>query len=468
MHVSFTPHKASFGGGSKNVMEYLDKENYLRESATESVLQEIEDLEQMNFDENLEKQNLFFSNNSDQGEEYFTQKEATDHIDNNLSNRAKENESKFFILNISPSKDELEHLQKLAEIELEQNGFGKKERELLEQTENGKLLMETMKNDLMHQLMREYCKEAMKQYAENFDRKVYQNPDKLPTQREQLEINREAKKELEAQGIDKKNPEYGEKLQEAKERLAEKIGKDLSTRKMTEKDLVWFGKIEQVRTYKANDKWVIDNKKTHKEIKEVEKNEKMDPKEKLQKISELRLKLHKDRATGEEVREGMKKGGLQYHAHIVVSRYDNCPNDRYRQSLSPMANHKNSKVANKESKVGFDRDKFFSKVEQTFDEKFKFQREKSYENYKEQKKAKSNSKSSNLGESIMSSAVAKATAEVKQSLGLNELSKLNIKSTVSKELGFSVPLSVPKTPADMAMKTIRTIINKIQETSKGY
>ena len=39
---------------------------------------------------------------------------------------------------------------------------------------------------------------------------------------------------------------------------------------------------------------------------------------------------------------------------------------------------------------------------------------------------------------------------------------------ISKELGFRIPMSIPKTPLDGAIKIVRFAINKIIDSSKGY
>lgn len=474
MHISFTKHNPNISSSSKGVMEYLEKENYGREKELENFFDEVEELEENNFDEQLENQNKFFSNDENGADRFYNQKEATDIIDNNKSSRHKEDQSNFFMINVSPSKEELEHLKKIADTELKNKGIGEKERKILEQTEAGKKQLEIMKNDLMHQAMREYTREVMKSYAENFNRKVYVNPEKLPNQKEEKIINLETKNELAKQGIDKKNPEYDKKYQEVREQKAKEIEKDLSVRPMTEKDLVWFGKVEETRTYKANDKWVMSNKQTLKEIEKLNKVE--NPNNKIkEKIEALEKKLHKDRATGEIVREGLKKGGDQYHVHIIVSRYDNCPNKRFKGSMSPLANHKNSKMADKNSNVGFNRDNFFQKGERDFDVKFKYERSqkesyehKNFEKKKFKKKEMSIPKKlENLSKNAGQKLLEPLKKEAMRNTGVNEISKLNIMNNVSAELGFRVPMSIPKTPLEASIKLIRSAIQKINDVSKG-
>lgn len=475
MHISFTKHNPNISSSSKAVMEYLEKENNSREKDLENYLDDVKELEESNFDEQLEKQNKFFSNaEQDSDEKFYSQIEATDSIDKNSSSRHKETQSNFYMINVSPSKQELEHLQKIVDVELKNKGIGEKERLILEQTEQGKKQIEIMKNDLMHQALREYSRDVMQKYAQNFNRTVYANPDKLPNQKEEKQINSETKAELEKQGIDKKNPKFEEIYQQIREEKAKALGKDLSVRKMTEKDLVWFGKVEEKRTYKSDDKWVKDNKETQKEIdrlSRVKSESAIRNKERLEEIQTLQNRLHKDRATGEIVREGMRKGGDQYHVHIIVSRYDNCPDKRFKGSMSPMANHKNSKIAGKNANVGFNRDEFFKQTEKTFDQKFKFERQQKdkYEqkNYEKKNYSKTGNKIGNVAKRTGNELLQPLKKEVMRNTGMNEISNLNLMNNVSKELGFRVPMSVPKTPLEASIKLVRSAIQKINEVSKG-
>lgn len=470
MHISFIKHNPSLSSSCKSLSEYLEKENYGREKNLELFFEDVEEAELNNYDEQLEKQNRFFTNDVDQKEVFLNQNEATDLIDNNSSSRHTKNRSNFFMVNISPSKEELDHLKKIVDQELSNNGIGEKERRILEESEVGKKQLELMWNDLMHQAMREYAKDVMRDYAENFDRTVYVSPNNLPNQREEKIINSETKKELEKLKIDRKHPEYSEQYQKIREAKAEELGRELRVRKLTANDLVWFGKVEETRTYKPNDKWVIENRKSEKKISEIKNDKNLSVGEKAKKIDEIKSKMHKDRATGEVVREGMKKGGDQYHVHIVVSRYDNCPNKRYKGSISPVANHKNSKIADKEAKVGFHRDLFFQKVEKSFDEKFQYKRPEKL-SYQSHKSTKANRRERiRSGVSLRRSGqtlLQPVKTELMKNSGMQEISKLNIMNNVSAELGFRIPMSIPKTPMDAAVKIIRTGIQKINEVSKG-
>lgn len=98
------------------------------------------------------------------------------------------------------------------------------------------------------------------------------------------------------------------------------------------KDLVYYAKIEQDRTYKGKDKEVKQNK----------------------------------------VKQKTPKDGLQTHVHVIVSRKDKTQ----KLKLSPLSNTRNKKVMfqGKEIQKGFDRSKFCNKVEQTFDKETSYNR----------------------------------------------------------------------------------------------
>lgn len=467
MHISFTKHDPRISTSSKGILEYLDKENIGRESEFED-LKESEYLELSNYDQQIENQNLFFTNVENDEEKFFSKDQASDKIDGNLSYRSKENESKFFMLNISPGKDEIEHLNEVVNLELKSKGIGEKEQEILSTTEEGSRYLNLIKNDLIHQSLREYTRDVMKNYAENFNRTVYAFPDKLPSQKEEKEINQAAKQELLSKGISPIDSSYAEKYQELREQKAKDIGKDFSVRKMDENDLVWFAKVEEKRTYKGNDNWVMANRKIQKRINELGYSTREDVKKE---VEDLKKRLFRDKVTGQVIREGMRKGGQQYHIHVIVSRYDNCHNKRHRKSISPLSNHRAGIVANKNISVGFDRDNFFKKSEQSFDQKFHFQRTRSYEKFNQQKKERKamlNSKVKTTSKTLVSQITSPIKQEILKNSGIQELRKLNIMNGVSKELGFRIPMSVPKSPLQMVYKITRSAVGKVLDVGKGY
>src|SRR5690606_15177570 len=120
---------------------------------------------------------------------------------------------------------------------------------------------------------------------------------------------------------------------------------------------------------------VIENKKI---LKKIEKTKDVNQ---LKKLNES---LHKDYFSGEAIKEGVAKGGVNYHVHIVVSRHDKTNDPRSKLSLSPMSKYReqNSHLNNQKNKtIGFNRDAFFQNAEKTFDDFFNYNRDysKSYE-----------------------------------------------------------------------------------------
>ncbi|PIB30609.1 DUF5712 family protein [Maribacter sp. 4G9] len=102
---------------------------------------------------------------------------------------------------------------------------------------------------------------------------------------------------------------------------------------VTEKQLVWFAKIEHRRYYKGTDREVMVGK----------------------------------------AKSGERKEGLQTHVHITVSRM----HKEFRINLSPLAHARNGKnlvLNGKKVNGGFDRSQWKQLNEDTFDEMFKYNR----------------------------------------------------------------------------------------------
>lgn len=248
--------------------------------------------------------------------------------------------------------------------------------------------------------------------------------------------------------------EHGEEREKIYKELATEKGFNMEKRKLTVDDLLWYGKVETQRTHKATDKYVKKNIETLKEIDFLNKNKILNK----SKIQELESKLIKD-DNNNVIKPGMKKTGLNYHVHLVVSRHDKTMQKAENKiSLSPLANHK-SGIMHNGADVGFNRDQFFQKAEEVFDEKFDYDREKeeSYEAYKEGKKER---------EMLRSNVAGKAKGEVKSFLmkhtGINHI-KQNISpvQSIKKQMGIAnIPTKIPKTPLDLAYKVGKKIIDK--------
>lgn len=264
------------------------------------------------------------------------------------------------------------------------------------------------------------------------------------------------------------NAEHGEVKDKIKEQVWQENGFDTTKRKLEGKDLMWFGKIENERSYSYKDKQVLENRETMKQINELKAQSKPD----TNKIKELENSLHRDKHSGEIIREGLKKQGNQTHIHIVVSRHDKTSiNPKDKVSMSPMANQKDSQIRNG-SKVGFERDKFFQKTEEIFDQKFTYNRspEQTYQYHKMM------SREPNITDQLTNSVKGKARGEVKQFIekhtGINTIKQELDPSKEFKNQFKNIPLptSIPKTKLE-AVKAIINTVKKIVQTSEqgmGY
>lgn len=136
---------------------------------------------------------------------------------------------------------------------------------------------------------------------------------------------------------------------------------------LTGKDIMYFAKVENERTYKFGDRKyateIAHNSKIRKDIIKNMDNPKI--------VAELEKKYIRN-SEGTAILEGAVKDGNNMHVHIVVSRYD------YKQKfkLSPLSNQREGKgvLNGKEHSKGFNRDQFVQNGERIFDEKFKYSR----------------------------------------------------------------------------------------------
>jgi len=259
--------------------------------------------------------------------------------------------------------------------------------------------------------------------------------------------------------------EFGNVKDEIKNEVWKEKGFDTSKRKITGKDLMYYAKIETERKYNHKDKAVIKNKPILAKIKEYQKSK--NPLDKM-KIGHLENQLLKDKYTGEIITEGLKKGGLNYHSHIVVSRHDKTsvyPKDKV--SMSPNANQKDGQV-NNGAKVGFNRDEFSQNVEKIFDEKFDYNRpEKEKYQYLNQQKKSLSKKLGTRAKGMMKGELKK---EVLKHTGMNIVkNELNpIQKIKSELLPVPIPTSFPKSKLDLVIKAIKMAKNLIVDKGIHY
>ena len=410
MNIKFIAHDAKSSSSCSGLVEYLNKENEI-------------DTDKVRLQENFFNQEY----SETQPLQNIKMDDVKDTIDSNRGSR-KLSESNFYMLNISPSKDELKHLEKIAVAELTKREYDK-----------NSPVYEESKQELIKMQLKLYTKNLMSEYASNFEREVFINPHKLPNNEEkkalEMETNKIYKDYLKERGIEIKentNPkewkelkdlkiisenkkslkvelsledfrsngvsipktllkkkkngtykipktlydnkvneeiekEYGTKKESIYKDLAHQKGFDLSKRQLTGDDLLWYGKVETQRHYNHKDREVIRNKELLREIK-IEKNN-------PEKIKELEAKLNRDPFTKEVIKHDTLKGGDNFHVHVLVSRHDKTNhNARDKISLSPLSAARDKMLLAGKNQVGFNRSAFFKTAEQTFDKKFEYAR----------------------------------------------------------------------------------------------
>ena len=69
---------------------------------------------------------------------------------------------------------------------------------------------------------------------------------------------------------------------------------------------MYYGRVETQRTYNFKDKQVIENKKTLKKIENTKD---------VNQLKKLNESLHRDYFSGEVIKEGVPKGGVNYHGY---------------------------------------------------------------------------------------------------------------------------------------------------------
>jgi len=235
---------------------------------------------------------------------------------------------------------------------------------------------------------------------------------------------------------------YSKEKQSIYQELAQKKGFDVSKRALRGDDLLWYGKVEQTRTYRWNDKSVKYNQELEKKISN-EKSEK-----ERRRLSD---QLLKDKDTGAVIKEGVSKGGSQYHVHVMVSRHDKTMKDvNNKISMSPLANARDSKMAQQGAQVGFNRDIFYQKCESLFDTKFDYERkEYSYEHYKQRK-------------DHLRSLRGEGKRFLNKHTGVNKIKQeLMPFQKIKDQLGVAnIPTSFPTSITKAAVKVVRKIIDK--------
>src|SRR5690606_28940006 len=100
---------------------------------------------------------------------------------------------------------------------------------------------------------------------------------------------------------------------EVMKEYAKNFEREINGEKITDENLLYYGRVETQRTYNFKDRQVVENKKTLKKIENTKD---------VNQLKKLHESLHKDYFSREVIKEGVAKGGVNYHVHIVVSRHD--------------------------------------------------------------------------------------------------------------------------------------------------
>ena len=333
--------------------------------------------------------------------EYFFNQNGTNfndlHVQHTIDNNVKglhKKDAKFYMLTINPSQQELQHLAKSA------TDISSPADRKVESIKD--LNPEELKR--YNGLLKDYVNNVMEVYAANFNRGLTANDivyfAKIEQERhysyKDEELSKKVQELKETQHLsikstqktlsDERVKQFIKYLTNQKDdKELSEMGKELSDEGSESPQKEELSKkvkelCEKVRDMKENKKMNLKTILKDKEM--VEENKKSviffynnsvinDSVKEL-----LGNEKNKDVANYFEngiVNEGDLKEGFQTHIHVVVSRMDK----NMETSLSPLANHKDSKniLNEKEVQIGFDRNGFKQTSETLFDEQFRYKRE---------------------------------------------------------------------------------------------
>lgn len=193
MHVKIVSHDAKKSHSASNIMQYLDKENEKEKLKNEHLIldgkeEEInpnsveyffnQDYNPLDLNDPNSKINVF---------------EAAENLDKNRGTQSL-NSSNFYMLNISPSQQELEHMEKIAIDELTNRGL------VFDDIQNDETALEfynEQKDQLMKLQLKLFTQEVMEKYALQMDREIYANQDAIPSDAERKLMKPEIEKRFE-------------------------------------------------------------------------------------------------------------------------------------------------------------------------------------------------------------------------------------------------------------------------------
>lgn len=166
---------------------------------------------------------------------------------------------------------------------------------------------------------------------------------------------------------------------EAMKEYAKAFNREIDGKPVSIDDIKYYAKVERQRTFKGTDKEIRENQpyatkilELKQQVRSIQREETTGNIKRLEKdIARLERKAP-HQLNGKRIVRDMPKPGPQSHIHIIVSRKD--MSNRF--SLSPGSKYKASEVEmnGKMVKRGFDRDAFYKNAEKTFDSMFKYKR----------------------------------------------------------------------------------------------
>lgn len=157
------------------------------------------------------------------------------------------------------------------------------------------------------------------------------------------------------------------------------FNREIEGRPVSLDDIKFFAKIEHQRTFKGMDWQVRENQPYATKILELKNQigriEQGKAQGNIRNLNKQISRLEREaphQQNGKRIVQGMSKEGPQTHVHIIVSRKD--MSNKY--SLSPGSKYKNSETVfnGKSVKRGFDRNRFYTVSEKTFDKLFGYHR----------------------------------------------------------------------------------------------
>ena len=157
------------------------------------------------------------------------------------------------------------------------------------------------------------------------------------------------------------------------------FNREIEGRAVSLDDIKFFAKIEHQRTFKGTDWQVRENQPYATKILELKNQigriEQGKAQGNIRNLNKQISRLEREaphQQNGKRIVQGMSKEGPQTHVHVIVSRKD--MSNKY--SLSPGSKYKNSETVfnGKSVKRGFDRNRFYTVSEKTFDKLFGYHR----------------------------------------------------------------------------------------------